>query len=305
MTETTSQKPLRVAIVGAGIAGLTTAKALRHFYPKEAVDIKIYDKATRLSEVGASIGVHTSGLKILDKLGVHAALDESICIRQSSGSPIAFRHWLTDEVLGMQDSKVEGGVEEKYRPARFHRAHLQEVLIEALPGDVELRLATRLVMTSVNPGSDDPVTLSFEDGSSETADLLIAGDGVYSKIRSTYVPDAEVKWLGMIAFRAAFDAALVKDIEGLPADAVRWSGPDDRNFVSGRLGTKIPEVPGHPAALLNLFCLGKGKYAIVALHNADPNDPRDPFCGTEWDQTSNLELFRSLYGVRPRLNPAI
>lgn len=239
MSENTSQKALRVAIVGAGIAGLTTAKALRHFYPKEAVDIKIYDKATKLSEVGASIGVHTSGLRILDKLGVHAALDESICIRQSSGSPIAFRHWSTDEVLGMQDSKreVEGAVEEKYRPARFHRAHLQQVLVEALPGDVELRLATKLSATSVNPGSDDPVMLTFEDGSSETADLLIAGDGVYSKIRSTYVPDAEVKWLGMIAFRAAFDAALVKGIEGLPADAVRWSGPDDRNFVSGKLGT--------------------------------------------------------------------
>lgn len=238
MTENTSHKALRVAIVGAGIAGLTTAKALRHFYPREAVDIKIYDKATKLSEVGASIGVHTSGLRILDRLGVHAALDESICIRQSSGSPIAFRHWSTDEVLGMQDSKheVEGAVEEKYRPARFHRAHLQQVLIEALPGDVELRLATKLAATSVNPGSADPVTLSFEDGTSETADLLIAGDGVYSKIRSTYVPDAEVKWLGMIAFRAAFDAALVKEIEELPADAVRWSGPDDRNFVSGRLG---------------------------------------------------------------------
>jgi salicylate hydroxylase len=257
MTENTTQKALRVAIVGAGIAGLTTAKALRHFYPKEAVDIKIYDKATKLSEVGASIGVHTSGLRILDRLGVHAALDESICIRQSSGSPIAFRHWSTDEVLGMQDSKGEvegGGVEEKYRPARFHRAHLQQVLIEALPGDVELRLATKLSATSVNPGSANPVTLSFEDGSSAAADLLIAGDGVYSKIRSTYVPEAEVKWLGMIAFRAAFDAALVKDIEGLPTDAVRWSGPDDRNFVSGRLGTSPSTLVASICPVHDHFC---------------------------------------------------
>lgn len=244
MTEPTTHKALRVAIIGAGIAGLTTAKALRHFYPSEAVAIKIYDKATRLSEVGASIGVHTSGLRILDRLGVHAALDGSICIRQSSGSPIAFRHWSTDEVLGMQDSKAEGGIEEKYRPARFHRAHLQQVLVEALPGDVELRLATKLAATSVQPGGVDPVTLTFEDGSSESADLLIAGDGVYSKIRSDYVPEAEVKWLGMIAFRAAFDASLVKDIEGTPTDAVRWSGPDDRNFVSGRLGTVVtPHSP--------------------------------------------------------------
>jgi hypothetical protein len=49
---------------------------------------------------------------------------------------------------------------------------------------------------------------------------------------------------------------------------------------------------------------GKGKYAIVALHNADPNDPKDPFCGAEWDQATSLDLFRSLYGVSkiPNLN---
>lgn len=294
MTETTPQKPLRVAIVGAGIAGLTTAKSLRHFYPKDAVDIKIYDKATKLSEVGASIGVHTSGLKILDKLGVHAALDESICIRQSSGSPIAFRHWLTDEVLGMQDSKVEGGVEEKYRPARFHRAHLQQVLIEALPSDVELRLATRLVRTSVNPGSDDPVTLSFEDGSSESADVLIAGDGVYSKIRSSYVPEAEVKWLGMIAFRAAFDAALVKDIEGLPADAVRWSGPDDRNFVSGRLGTIIPADACRPAALLIVVVQARASMPLLRSTTPTPTTRGTPSVarsGTKRATWSSSEAF--------------
>ena len=63
----------------------------------------------------------------------------------------------------------------------------------------------------------------------------------------------------------------------------------------------IPDAPRCPIA--NASCSGKGKYAIVALHNADPNDPRDPFCGAEWDQTSNLELFRSLYGVRTQPSP--
>lgn len=43
---------LRVAIVGTGIAGLTAAIALRKL-PK--VQVELYEKATELKEIGASI----------------------------------------------------------------------------------------------------------------------------------------------------------------------------------------------------------------------------------------------------------
>jgi 2-polyprenyl-6-methoxyphenol hydroxylase-like FAD-dependent oxidoreductase len=45
---------LHVIVVGAGIAGLTTTIALRQ-HPR--VDVQVYDQATELREIGASIAL--------------------------------------------------------------------------------------------------------------------------------------------------------------------------------------------------------------------------------------------------------
>lgn len=227
---------LRVVIIGAGIAGLSAAIALRKFYPPEIVRIAVYDQATELREVGASIGLNPSGLHILDKLGVHAALDPSVAFRQPSGWPMVYRHWLTGEIIGHDE--VQGEVEEKHRTARFHRANLQRALVEALPRTVELCLGKRL--ESLEMGADDKpedegVKVSFSDGSVVKADLLVGADGIHSRIRKQFAPDHELRWTGMVAFRAAFDFSVVQHIKDLPEDAVFWAG-HKRTFFTSRLG---------------------------------------------------------------------
>lgn len=79
---------LRIAIIGAGIAGLTTAIALKH-HP--SIDIQIYERASELREIGASIALGPNGMRTLDKLGVHNALDESIAFRNKSRLPMIYR----------------------------------------------------------------------------------------------------------------------------------------------------------------------------------------------------------------------
>ena len=64
---------LQVVIVGAGIAGLTSAIALKG-HPK--IDVQIYERAAKLQEIGASIALGPNGLKTLDRLGIHNALDD-------------------------------------------------------------------------------------------------------------------------------------------------------------------------------------------------------------------------------------
>lgn len=53
-------------IIGAGIGGLTAAIALA----KKGINVKIYEQATEIREVGAGILVAPNGLKVYEKLGI-------------------------------------------------------------------------------------------------------------------------------------------------------------------------------------------------------------------------------------------
>lgn len=87
---TAQQQPqVQVAIIGAGIAGLTAAIALQN-YPH--INVQVYERASELREVGATIALGPNGLTILDKLGVSAALDESVAFRNKSGHPMIYRY---------------------------------------------------------------------------------------------------------------------------------------------------------------------------------------------------------------------
>lgn len=79
---------LNVAIIGAGITGLTAAIALRNH---SGIDIQIYERATELREIGASIALGPNGMRTLDALGVHNALDDSVAFRNKSRLPLIYR----------------------------------------------------------------------------------------------------------------------------------------------------------------------------------------------------------------------
>lgn len=79
---------LQIVIIGAGIAGLAAAIALKD-HP--AVDVQIYERAAELREIGASIALGPNGMRTLDRLGVQNALDESVAFRNESGYPMIYR----------------------------------------------------------------------------------------------------------------------------------------------------------------------------------------------------------------------
>ena len=82
------QHKVSVAIIGAGITGLSAAVGLKG-HPN--IEYQIYEQATRLEEIGASIALGPNGLRTLERLGVVNALDDSIAFRNKSGFPMIFR----------------------------------------------------------------------------------------------------------------------------------------------------------------------------------------------------------------------
>ncbi|KKY34994.1 putative salicylate hydroxylase [Diaporthe ampelina] len=267
--------PLQIAIIGAGIAGLTAALSIRRLLPNQHIQVTIYEKATELREVGASIGLNPSGLRILDKLGVNAALDGSISFRQRCEWPMIYRHWLTNEELGHDVYK--GKIEEWHKMGRFHRAHLQAALVQAVKeaGSVKIHLGARITGVNVE-GENLPAVITFENGDHIKADLVLGTDGIHSKVRQAFASRHELKWTGQIAFRSAFDVSLVSDIDDLPDDAIFWVGHERTLFASR---------------------LGKSQYTVVGSYIADPMDPNDTFQNTKWSGPGDVDFLRSLYKV--------
>ncbi|KAH8775917.1 monooxygenase [Hyaloscypha finlandica] len=260
---------LHVAIVGTGIAGLTVAIALRK-HPH--IHVELYEKATELREIGASITLGPNGLRTLQRLGLEDCISDQVGYRGPNPISRFYRHWKTNEIIG--EDFYEDVSEPLHYTARFHRGHLQQALLKHIPSEI-IHLKKKLVSASVDPR--DGVQMRFQDGSTATADLLIGADGIRSGVRTAFVPDFELEWSGHTAFRGIFNASLVDSIQGVPLDSTHWWGPET-NFFATRLAQ-------------NLFTVQGGIYA-------DPQDPvaiakfRD---GGRWDQEANINLLREKY----------
>ncbi|KAE8307915.1 hypothetical protein BDV41DRAFT_581947 [Aspergillus transmontanensis] len=264
-TTATAPSRLRIAIVGGGIAGLTAAIALQK-HPQ--VDVQIYERAKEFKEIGASIGISPNGLRTLEKMGVESAFNAEVCSRQKSDWPMIFRHWKTGEIIGYDTHRTVKT--KKHFTSRYHRAHLQQALLENVQSDI-VHLNKRFVTASVDPTVG--VILEFADGTTATADICLGADGIHSGVRKAFVPHHTLHWTGWVAFRAAFDASLVNTVE-FPEDAAHWVGHDRTFFHS---------------------YLGKGQFTTVGAFNADPQDPSAPYRTSQWNEEGSLDVLKEYY----------
>ena len=63
--------PLSIAVIGAGLGGLTAAVALH----RAGFDVQVYEQAPRLTEVGGGINMGPNAARVLYRLGLGDALD--------------------------------------------------------------------------------------------------------------------------------------------------------------------------------------------------------------------------------------
>ena len=114
----TDCNPLRLAVVGGGIGGLATALALL----RRGIDVDVYEQSEELKEVGAGIHISANGTRVLDALGLEAALRDV----QVIPSRRELRHWKTGETwhwfeLGSASIERHGA-----RHMLLHRGDLME-----------------------------------------------------------------------------------------------------------------------------------------------------------------------------------
>jgi 2-polyprenyl-6-methoxyphenol hydroxylase-like FAD-dependent oxidoreductase len=176
-------------IVGGGIAGLSTAIGLR----RAGWQVTVLEQAGEFRPVGAGVVLQANGLRCLDVLGVGTAVRQGGRADISGGSRTSDGRWL---------ARIEAGRLEQVlgTPAYgIHRAVLHEILLHALPEDVEVRTGARV--TGVTAEGD--VAYQGPDGTVRiTADLVVGADGIRSAVRKQLWPGtADPVALGVTAWR--------------------------------------------------------------------------------------------------------
>jgi salicylate hydroxylase len=181
-----------VAIVGAGLGGLTAALALL----RRGWRVRVYEQAPELTEVGAGISLSPGVGRALAFLGVGPEL-----LAASLPTPaVAFAHYRTGELLA---GAFERGtpLDRGFETARhIHRADLHAILLAAVRAcDAD---AVQIGKKLVDVASEDAaVALRFDDGVSAKADMLIAADGARSTVRRLLFDDTKPEFAGQVAFR--------------------------------------------------------------------------------------------------------
>ena len=206
---------LRIAIVGAGIGGLSLALALR----ERGLRAQVFEQAPELTEIGAAIALSANGVREFARLGLTGELANASTVP----TELIYRHWRTGDRIAAHPVGKENAYADRFGAPFFgiHRADLQKTLSAAF-GAGNVHLACRLVSIVEQPGS---VVLEFANGRVEHADLVIGADGVRSTVRRWVTGADDVVYSGTSAFRGLVPA---ENLPSLPdPHAVQfWMGPD-------------------------------------------------------------------------------
>lgn len=179
---------MRIAVVGAGIGGLAAAVGLQ----QAGAEVVILERSVELRTLGAGLSLFGNGLTALDALGLAAQL------QAQTGAAAALRagqrrpdgDWLAiTPPSALRDLRV------------VHRAALQELLVNALQAGT---LLSGIDVQDVY-GPAGAVVLRgrrHDVGEFEAAyDLVVAADGLRSRIRASWPNDPGLRYAGYTAWR--------------------------------------------------------------------------------------------------------
>jgi salicylate hydroxylase len=202
----------RIAIVGAGIGGLTLAIALR----QRGLGADLYEQASELREVGAAVALSANGTRVFERLG----LGPQLAARGFEVAALIYRDGRSGALIGRHD--VGATYRQRFGAPYLgiHRADLQAIL-SAAAGLASIHLQKRLA------GVDDTgarAVLRFEDGSTADADLVIGADGAHSFLRRWMLGYDDRLYTGCSGFRGIVPVDRVPSLPD-PAALQFWMGP--------------------------------------------------------------------------------
>jgi salicylate hydroxylase len=219
---------LQIAIVGAGIGGLTAALALR----ARGLNVTVFEQADSPREVGAGVSIHPNAVRLLKRIGLHDRLEnistksDGLSLWTSRGEPVP---------------TPPASADPSYQ---VHRVELLDLLCEA---QAERAVCFGHQCTGVRE-TGGGVRLTFANGVTADADIVIGADGIHSVVQREVGLIAHPTSEEVMAYRGLIQAerlSWAKDLRGLKM----WMG-SGRNFLcfpvsQGRLINMVAFVPSN------------------------------------------------------------
>ncbi|KAF9238917.1 hypothetical protein BU15DRAFT_62188 [Melanogaster broomeanus] len=226
-TSSSSEPPrFRVAICGGGIGGLVLATTIGKYNPSLPIDL--YEAHDSISTVGAGITMWRRTHEVMSELGLLDDMKGAFTKPPESSHGTHYR----------RSDISEGGYDWfqhilRYGPSHIHRQQMLATLEKHLPASCTIHFKKRLVSyhepNQSGEGSTKPITLSFSDGTTATADVLLGADGIRSTVRKTMFEAAseeddsvdnadlrqyiDVMWTGMVIYRSIFPAENLRKVD--------------------------------------------------------------------------------------------
>jgi salicylate hydroxylase len=198
-----------IAVIGAGIAGLTFAAALR----RAGLSCTVYEQAAELGEVGAGIQLAPNAVRLLERLGLAGTL-AAVAV---SPDALEVRQWRDGRLVGR--TQLGPSCVDRFGAGYYtlHRAELHRCLVDAVvttrpggpggtagggSGTARIELGRRCVGLVETP---DAVELRFADGTTARAGLVVGADGIRSVVRRALADD-EPRYSGTTVYRGLVPA---------------------------------------------------------------------------------------------------
>ena len=248
-------RSVRVVVVGGGIGGLSAALALR----TAGAEVSVYEQAAELGEVGAGVGLFPNSMRILQRLGVA----DSVMRR---AAPI--NGWWIFAPGGSVLSHQVAGRDAAIDSLGMYRPDLVAALACGLPRGI-LHCGHRCVAFSQD---DRSAVVTFDNGVSVEADVVVAADGIHSTLQRYVVEPRRPVFSGVVAYRGVMPAARVPGW-GWPNALVNWVGQGKHFLVfpvrAGALLNYVGFVPADEQ--MRESWSAPGDPAVLAAEFADWN----------------------------------
>lgn len=209
-----------ITIVGAGLGGLTLARVL----DVHGIETVIYDldASPAARHQGGMLDMHEeSGQMALRVAGLFAEFERSV-LPGGDASRVLDKHGAL-----LFDEPGSG------RRPEIDRGTLRDLLLDSLP-EGTVRWGTRVTEVRAVAGGHE---LTFADGRTDTADLLVGADGAWSRVRPLLTSGqpayAGLSFVEIRVPRARADHPRLADVVG---DGMLFALDDERGFLAHREG---------------------------------------------------------------------